>query len=170
MAILRIHPARVMAAVAIAAATICCIAPYANAAATNTSETASQEWARHRQEEIKIRVAKIANRLEIRSSQQNAWQAYANALTATMDSQFHKQQANMDAASIVRQRADAAAETARKLAQLADATARLQEVLAPDQRKTFDQIVQHAGHHRHFGFHHHDQEDHHFGEKPAIQQ
>ena len=43
---------------------------------------------------------------------------------------------NADAASITRFRADRAAAHARRLTQMADATAKLQEVLTPDQRNS----------------------------------
>ena len=134
---------------AVSAALMAGLAAPASAAAPDANEQIKQEWVRHRQQQVRLRLAKMAERLEIKASQQAAWQAYASAYETTMPRPAAKPDANADAASITRMRADRAADHARKLAQIADATARLQQVLTPEQRKTLDQMAQHAGHRRH---------------------
>jgi Spy/CpxP family protein refolding chaperone len=112
-----------------------------------------QEWARHGQEMMKHRLAKMAERLEIKASQQNAWQAYVSIFDGMMSTNLKRPDASADAAAVTRFRADMAAQHAKKLAQIADATARLQEVLTPDQRKTLNDMM-HQSHHRgHWGGH-----------------
>jgi cell pole-organizing protein PopZ len=122
----------------------------ANPDAPPFTEAQKQEWAKHRQEHIKARLAKMAQRLEIKTSQQNAWQAYVQTIETIGTTAWKKPGTGTpDAATIARHRADMASEHARKAAQIADATAKLQEVLSPEQRKTFDQIVMHAQHRGH---------------------
>jgi len=89
---------------------------------------------------------KIAARLEIKASQQAAWSAYAQAIES-MPPPKPPAAPDGDAAAITRMHAERAADMAQRLAVVADATAALQKVLDPDQRKTLDQIVrQHAVH------------------------
>jgi Spy/CpxP family protein refolding chaperone len=157
---IRINSLRIMAAIAISAALITGVTStaWANPA---SHEEMKQNWAKHRQEWIKARLAKMADRLEIKSSQQAAWQAYVKVVEAPVDIAAKKPDAPADAATIVRARADFAAARAKKMAQVADATTKLQEVLTPEQRKTFDQMVQHAlhrGQHRMMHRDHHSEE------------
>jgi hypothetical protein len=105
-----------------------------------------QDWAKQRQEWLKNRIDRLADRLEIKASQQGAWQAYVKTLEAVTEPPAKRPETKSDAASIARLHADLAAGRAQKLAQIADATAKLQEVLTPDQRKTLDQVVVRAGH------------------------
>lgn len=114
---------------------------------------AKQDWARHREEMVKHMTERMAARLEIKASQQAAWQAYTKTLESAFAPPPAKPDGKTDAASITRAHADMAALRAQKLAQIADATAKLQEVLTPDQRKTLDQMVEHAMHRRMHGFH-----------------
>ena len=127
--------------------------------AAGTTSTApsevKQDWAKQRQEWFKHYTDRLADRLEIKASQQNAWQAYTKALETATEHAGTKPEIKTDAASIARLHADMAAARAQKLAQIADATAKLQEVLSPEQRKTLDQIAAHGGRH---GHHFHDRE------------
>jgi cell fate (sporulation/competence/biofilm development) regulator YlbF (YheA/YmcA/DUF963 family) len=81
--------------------------------------------------------------LEIKASQQAAWDAYAAAklemMTAFGDGKPMLPDA--DAAAAVRQRAEQATAMAQKLSKLADATTSLQSVLDEGQRKVLDRIV-----------------------------
>jgi hypothetical protein len=153
--ITRINPIRILAAVAISATLMTGLtSPTWAAAAPGANEQMKQEWTRHRQSMLRARLAKVAERLEIKSSQQGAWQAYARTVESIFDNQTKRPDVNVDAATIARYRADVAADRARKAAQIADATAKLQEVLTPDQRQTFNQIVQRAHHRGHHGERH----------------
>jgi hypothetical protein len=129
------------------------------------SNEAKQDWAKQRQEWFKHVTDRMADRLEIKASQQNAWQAYTKALEAATEHAAMKPEIKTDAASIARLHAELAAAHAQKLAQIADATAKLQEVLGPEQRKTLDQMAAHGrgrhGHHFHGGDHgEHDGHEH----------
>ena len=95
-----------------------------------------------RQEEFFQRMTeRMADRMEIKASQQSAWQAYAKILESTFAHPAQRPEYKTDAVSISRMYADMAAERAKKLAVIADATVKFQEVLTLDQRKTFDQMV-----------------------------
>lgn len=110
----------------------------------------------HQQEWTK---ARLAERLEIQPAQQDAWQAYVDAV----ESQAHdaRQQSSIptDAAGIARRRADLAADHAAKLMKIAEATASLEAVLTPEQRQKFDRMAQHAYRHDHRGGHRPARED-----------
>ncbi|MFI4940875.1 MAG: Spy/CpxP family protein refolding chaperone [Burkholderiales bacterium] len=123
---------------------------------------AKQDYAKQHQEWLKHRLDGLANRLEIKASQQGAWQAYVKTIEAAAEQPVTgKPETRSDAASITRQYADRAAVRAQKLQQIADATAKLQEALSPDQRKTLDQAiaayVRHRMRHFHDGGHGHHQ-------------
>lgn len=136
---------------------ILCVVVLAGAAAVwaapaETKQSASQDWGKERQERFKQLTDHMANRLEIKASQQAAWQAFTKSLQAAVESAVKKPETKSDAASIARMRADMAMERAQRLAQIADATAGLQEVLTPDQRATLDQMAakfagRRGGHH-----------------------
>jgi len=117
-------------------------------AAPMTGPGSAHDWKQHRQDWEKRCLEMDANRLEIKASQQGAWQDYAKARVALSDRDFTRPAPDLDAAAIARLHADRAADGARKLAVLADATAKLQAVLSPEQRQTLAQMV-------HRGFHHH---------------
>ena len=80
--------------------------------------------------------------LEIKASQQAAWDAYAAAKLDLMTGVDHAMPAaDADAATLAHQHADRAAAMATKLAALADATDKLQAVLGDDQRKVLDRMA-----------------------------
>jgi len=89
--------------------------------------------------------------LEIKASQQAAWDAYAAARLDLMASFDHaRPPADADAASLAHRRAEQASALAARLNALADATDKLQAVLGDDQRKVLDRIA-HMHPHDRFG-------------------
>jgi hypothetical protein len=107
---------------------------------------------RHWEQHVQGHLDKLAERLEIKASQETAWQNFSSAFRDTM--QMHAmmghpgigdpgKSTDADAASLARQQADRASERARKLAQLADATAALQQALSADQRLVFNEAARH---------------------------
>ena len=122
-------------------------------AAKTMSAERKAEMEKHRQEMFKHMSERLADRLEIKPSQQAAFQAYTTALQTAMTPPANHPEFKSDAAGIARMNADMAAEHAKRLAAIADATAKFQEVLSPDQRKTFDQMAAAFMRHRH-GMHH----------------
>lgn len=107
---------------------------------------------------VQHRLDRLAYRLEIKASQQPAWESYAQAVANIATPQdagkATKPVLNEDASAIVHRRANRAAELARKLAAIAEATDALQAVLDENQRKVLAQEVRHheAGFHgRQFG-------------------
>lgn len=106
---------------------------------------ATHDWAKERQDRIKHFTDRLANRLEIKASQQNAWQAFVKTLEPATERPAKNAEIKTDAASIARLHADMAAARAQKLSRIADATAKLQAVLDPDQRQTLDQVAMHMG-------------------------
>lgn len=93
---------------------------------------------------LQARLDKMANRLEIKASQQDAWQAYVKVHKEQFDPAALKPlPKDADAAAITRHRADMAAKMATKLAVLADATAKLQSALTPEQAKTLADMTRH---------------------------
>lgn len=115
----------------------------ANAPAASTNDAARQARI---QQHLERRLQRMAERLQITPAQQAAWSAYAGTVQSLIGTGRARPAPDADAASIVRLRAQLAAERAQKLSQLADATASLQQVLDPEQQKTLDEIVRHAGH------------------------
>ena len=107
----------------------------------------------HMQMKMKARTAEMASRLEIKASQQGAWGDYVKARESMWANPPVRPAQDADAATIARSRADFAADMARKLAVVSDATAKLQAVLTPDQRKVFDEMARRSGHRGHRGGH-----------------
>lgn len=131
------------------------VALLSSAGAADPGSDSGEQRTKHRQEWVRAKLERDANRLEIKASQQAAWQAYATARSALAERAFSRPARDADAATIAKARADRAADGARKLAVLAETTTKLQAVLSPEQRKTLDQIT-HASHHlgHHAGHHH----------------
>ena len=119
--------------------------------------TMDQRWSQH----VQHHLDKLAERLEIKASQEAAWQKFsaafrdtlrlhAAAAHAAMSASEHG--ADTDAAMLARQQADRAAEHAQKLAALADATAALRQSLGAEQRLVLDEAARHfAREHGHGG-------------------
>lgn len=95
------------------------------------------------QSRMQAHLDKMANRLEIKASQQDAWQAYAKVHKEMFDGSIKPVAKDADAATIARYRADMAAQMAKKLDTLADATAKLQSALTPEQAKTLADMTRH---------------------------
>ena len=100
------------------------------------------------------RFERMAKRLDIKPSQQDAWNTYRQARTPA----FGKPQRpgkDADAATVARLRAEMAQQRAQHLAIVAEATANLQQVLDDDQRKTLAEMARRGGRghggHRHRG-------------------
>ncbi len=107
------------------------------------------------QSRMQARLDKMANRLEIKASQQDAWQAYAKVHKDMFDGSMKAPAKDADAATLARHRADMAAKMAQKLATHADATAKLQSALTPEQAKTLADMTRHpmgGRHGKHGGF------------------
>lgn len=104
------------------------------------------------QSRLQARLDRMAQRLEIKASQQDAWQAYAKVHKEQFDPAAMKAPPkDADAAALARHRADRAAQMAQKLAVLADATAKLQSALTPEQAKTLADMTRHPMGGRHGG-------------------
>lgn len=81
--------------------------------------------------------------LEIKASQQSAWDAYAAAKLELMTG-FDSAKPlppDADAAAIARRNADRAADLAQRLGKLADTTEKLRAALTDDQRKVLDRMA-----------------------------
>jgi hypothetical protein len=100
----------------------------------------------HMREHMQQRVDRLGDRLEIKASQQPAWQAYVKAHQSMADNLPKPPAPDADAATLMRHRADGAALMAKKLGDMADATAKLQQALTPEQNKLFADLVR-----RHMG-------------------
>jgi hypothetical protein len=96
---------------------------------------------------MKQRLDRMAARLEIKSSQQDAWAAYRTARESMFATPPQLPPTDADAAVIARFRADMAKRHADYLAVMADATAKLQEALDPNQRKVLNEMSRRGGGH-----------------------
>ena len=103
------------------------------------------------QARMQQRLDRLAARLEIKASQQQAWETYRKARTAMFENRPQRPDRNADAATFARFRADMAQRRAQYLAGMAEATAQLQAVLEPEQRKVLDEIARQAGPRGHRG-------------------
>jgi hypothetical protein len=109
------------------------------------------EMTERMQSRMQARLDKMAQRLEIKASQQDAWQAYAKVHKDMFDGSMKAPAKDADAATLARHRADMAAKMATKLSTLADATAKLQSALTPEQAKTLADMTRHPMGGRHGG-------------------
>lgn len=112
----------------------------------NPGEHCDQRQMNHEQmspekmhDHMKDRLDKLAERLELKSSQQAAWGEFAKSVEMLAERNVKKPSDDADAATISRYRAERATEFAKKLTSIADATAKLQKVLTEDQRKILNQ-------------------------------
>lgn len=104
-------------------------------------------WSQH----VQAHLDRLAERLEIKASQQAAWQKFSAAFKETAANHVMLDHAplagNMgadaDAATLARRRAERAEQHAQLLARLADATAALQASLSADQRLVFNEVARH---------------------------
>jgi hypothetical protein len=104
-------------------------------------------WAQH----LQVHLDRLAGRLEIKASQQDAWQKFAAAFKETAGDHAMMEHgtmgtdasADVDAATLARSHAEHAQQHAQHLARLADATAALQAGLSADQRLVFNEVARH---------------------------
>lgn len=120
--------------------------PAASAATGPGMRELTPEMQERMQSRMQARLDKMAERLEIKASQQDAWQAYAKVRQEMFNARPQPPAKDADAATLARHRADMAAQMATKLATLADATARLQSALTPEQAKTLASMTRHPMH------------------------
>jgi hypothetical protein len=109
------------------------------------SEADRAQMRERMQARMSQRLDRLASRLEIKASQQNAWEAYRTALASIFENRPQRPTRDADAATLTRFRADMAQRRAQHLSVMADATAKLQQVLEPQQQKVLDEIVRQAG-------------------------
>jgi hypothetical protein len=124
-------------------------APAATAPAPGmTHERLRAQMAQLHAEHVAAQLDRLAERLEIKASQEAAWQGFAAALRDLMTSPHalpppEESAAQRDAATLAREHAQHAAEHAQKLARVADATAKLEQALGSDQRLVLDEAARH---------------------------
>jgi len=94
---------------------------------------------------MKQRLDRMAARLEIKASQQDAWAAYRKTRESMFGTPPQFPAADADAATITRFRAEIAKRRADRMVAMADATAKLQEALEPNQRKVLDEMSRRGG-------------------------
>jgi len=108
------------------------------------------------------RLDRLGARLEIKASQQDAWAAFRSSVESIIQDRPQRPARDTDAATLMRFRAEMAQRGAQHLATLAEATAKLQQALEPDQRKVLDEVARNLGprgrhgsrHGRHHDGHH----------------
>ena len=99
-------------------------------------------------EQMKVKLDRLAERLEIKASQQSAWEEFSKSLES-LEQHTKAPDFNADAAAIARYRAERANEFAKKLTVIADATAKFQKMLTEEQKKVFNQVAHHFFHRKH---------------------
>ena len=99
------------------------------------------------------RLDRLAARLEIKASQQDAWTSYRKTAESLMQDRPQRPAREADAATLMRFRAEMAQRRAKSLFTMADATAKLQTVLDPEQRKVLNETARSFGKHGRRGGH-----------------
>jgi hypothetical protein len=122
------------------------------ARASQLGETDRAQLRERIQARMSQRLDKLAARLEIKASQQEAWAQFRKTVESLGRGRPQRPARDADAATLMRFRADMAQRMAQNLATVADATAQLQQALDPDQRKVLDEVARNlgrrGGHHR----------------------
>jgi hypothetical protein len=131
------------AGLALAAAVPASAAPGPGPGAREMTPEMQAQMQQRMQSRMQARLDKMAERLEIKASQQDAWQTYAKVYQGMFDARPTPPAKDADAATLMRHRADRAAQMATKLTTLADATAKLQSALTPEQAKTLADMTRH---------------------------
>jgi hypothetical protein len=141
------------------AVALLCIAMPTLAATDEHGSYSSKDGSAHEgtyfQHHLKDKLDKLSERLEIKASQQSAWEEYAKSVEILAEHSEKKPAEDADATAISRYRAERAAEFAKKLTRIADATSKLQAVLTEDQKKIFNQISRHSHHKKCHGWEKH---------------
>jgi len=152
MIALPMRAARAIAVAGIAAGflTATFVVPSAAAEKTPTpAESMHEQMAQRLTMHLQAQLDELAARLQIKASQEPAWQAFSGAYRDLVTAHLAQREAaragtaDLDAASLARKRADWAAEDAQRLAKLADATGKLQQSLSPDQRLVLNEVARH---------------------------
>jgi hypothetical protein len=104
----------------------------------------------HLQQSMDRHLDHLAARLEIRASQQEAWKAFSTAVRAMVPATPQEPPAkDLGAAARARLAADRAGDRAKRLGQLADATAKLEQTLDPPQKEVLNEVAREFGHRMH---------------------
>lgn len=103
-------------------------------------DTPRQTKATAMNDRIQHRLEQLSQRLEIKASQQSAWEEYARSVSMLEDRNWKRPDKDADAAAIAHFRADRATVLAKELTVIAEATDKLQKVLTEDQRKIFNEV------------------------------
>src|SRR5256885_12160338 len=118
--------------------------------ATASQDNAGSEDKTVSQEEMSDRVRaqlqQMAYRLQIDPAQQDAWNLYSGAVESLFENTPAQPIPDTAASTMERHRAELAMNHAQKLTQLAEATAKLEQVLKPEQRSTLNEIVRERDH------------------------
>jgi hypothetical protein len=112
---------------------------------TLADETSGSAPADHRQacqqDRMRLVLARMADRLEIKPSQMKAWKDFSATFAALPDSEMHRPPRDGDAAQLLQYRAERARGMSEKLTMLAQAASALQAVLSPEQKEVLNEIV-----------------------------
>lgn len=133
---------RSLAALAVGASLWIVVPPAQSAAPDEGAPERMQERMR---EHLQSRLDRLARRLELTASQQSAWSSYVAAVLTPAGAWPQRPGSDADAATLLRFRAELASLHAQKLARVADATAKLQEALSPEQRQVLASAVRKTG-------------------------
>jgi TATA-binding protein-associated factor Taf7 len=147
-----VRRAAILSALLLAALPLCSMAQQDH----SSSKPHAASMHEHMQEGMQKHLDHLAARLEIRASQQEAWNTFATAVRGLAPATLPERPADdLDAAARARLAADRAAEHSRKLAVLADATAKLQQGLDAPQKQVLNEVARNLGHHwrAHAGMH-----------------
>ena len=109
------------------------------------AQMSDADRAQMRQARMSQRLDRLAARLEIKASQQDAWAQYRKTVESLMQDRPQRPARDADAATLMRFRAEMAQRRAKSLLTMADATAHLQQALEPNQRKVLDEITRNFG-------------------------
>ena len=151
-----------LAAVAMAAGLLGALSIAPATAAEKTppaAESMHSDLAQRIAKHLQMRLDDLAARLQIKASQEPAWQTFAAAYRELITARLAQGEQSLavapdvDAAALARRHADWAAEHAQKLSRLADATAKLQQSLDADQRLVLNEVARHYAQ-EHFAFGH----------------
>ncbi|HWY72134.1 MAG TPA: Spy/CpxP family protein refolding chaperone [Burkholderiaceae bacterium] len=143
-------PAALLATLLLAALALVSIAQRASAADPPSDPPHAARVHEYMQQNMQRHLDHLAARLEIRASQQEAWNAFAGAVRAMVPATPPEPPAqDLDAAARARRAADRAADRAKRLGQLADATSKLQQALDPPQKQVLNEVARDLGHRLH---------------------
>ncbi len=118
----------------------------ADSAAKSTADFSAEAMEQRVTQRVRIRLDELAARLEIKASQEPAWQAFVASFRSLLapgrqDGARGGRPADLDAAALARDNAERAAQHAQLLGRVAEATAKLQSVLSEDQRQVLNEAA-----------------------------